>query len=380
MSQVSLTKVQQVVKSLVRKASGPDGGTNGILRHLPPLAVKDLHKLFCLVEQTGEVPQQWRTSQIALLVKNQEIERPIALCHVAYKCWLKCRYSLVSGWLEKFKHIAPWDAARPGVAAIDICVKRVLLAEIAGARQKTQNFSFLGFKYFLRDCFAQSDAIQMGFPFVVLNGAIQVYRGARILQGDSQASPPAYSQRGILAGCPVDARSPALSKVVLCPACKRVHEAGLAEVLDTWIDDISADVEHANPQIAARKAFRPFTLFKDLLPTSELLLNFKKSAFTCSDVKAVGALRKFLGPEVCGVVKDLGVDNSAGRRRRIPQAKTRLQKASARSSKLRKLGVPSKLSVRTSRVGVQTAATWGHQAQGLVPKRLQQGNMQQGNL
>ena len=203
MSQVSLTKVQQVVKSLVRKASGPDGWANGILRHLPPLAVKDLHKLFCLVEQTGEVPQQWRTSQIALLVKARKFERPIALCHVAYKCWLKCRYSLVA---RKVQAYGAMGAARPGVAAIDICVKRVLLAEIARARQKTRISLFLDLSTFyeiVSHSQLHENAIQVGFPFVVLNGAIQVYRGARILQGDSQASPPAYSQRGILAGCPV---------------------------------------------------------------------------------------------------------------------------------------------------------------------------------
>ena len=67
------------------------------------------------------------------------------------------------------------------------------------------------------------------------------FTGARVLQGDSQSSPPAYAQKGILAGCPV---APALSKVALFPVCKQVHQAGIAAVLDVWIDDISADVEH----------------------------------------------------------------------------------------------------------------------------------------
>ena len=206
---------------------------------------------------------------------------------------------------------------------------------------------------------------------MVLNGAIQDYRGGRILQGDSQSSPPAYAQKGILAGCPV---APALSKVALFPACKQVHQEGLARVLDVWIDDISADVEHFDPQIAARRAYKLFSHFKGLLPASELLLNFKKSAFTCSDPKAAAALKKLLGPDdpkVCGVVKDLGVDNSGARRRRIKQSKARLDKASARNHKLQKLSVPTrKIAVRVNRVGVQTTATWGHQAQGLAPKRM----------
>ena len=168
--------------------------------------------------------------------------------------------------------------------------------------------------------------------------------------------------------------APALSKVALFPVCKRVHQDGLATVLDVWIDDNSADVEHFDPQIAARRAYKLYSLLKGLLPASELLLNFKKSAFTCSDPKAAAALKKLLGaddPKVCGVVKDLGVDNSGARRRRIKQSKARLDKAAARNSKLQKLAVPTrKIAVRVNRVGVQTTATWGHQAQGLAPKRM----------
>ena len=145
---VSFNKVHKVVKTLSKKAPGPDGWTNGLLRKLPAPAINDLLQLFKVVETTGLVPQQWRTSQIALLVKNQEIERPIALCRVVYKCWLKTRYHLVNEWLQSFKTIAPWDAARPGIAAIDICVKRVFMAEIARARQKARISMFLDLSTF----------------------------------------------------------------------------------------------------------------------------------------------------------------------------------------------------------------------------------------
>ena len=360
---VSFNTLRKVLKTLPKKAPGPDGWTNGLLRKLPSPAIEDLLSLFEVVEKTGLMPQQWRTSQIALLVKNQDIERPIALCHVVYKCWLKTRYHLVNQWLKEFKILAPWDAARPGIAAIDICVKRVFMAEIARARQKALSTFYETVSHSL----LHSNAIEL----VVLNGAVQIYRGARILQGDSQSSPPAYAQKSILAGCPV---APALSKVALFPVCKRVHQDGLATVLDVWIDDISADVEHFDPQIAARRTYKLYSLFKGLLPASELLLNVKKSAFTCSDPKAAAALKKLLGaddPKVCGVVKDLGVDNSGARRRRIKQSKARLDKAAARNSKLQKLAVPTrKIAVRVNRVGVQTTATWGHQAQGLAPKRM----------
>ena len=114
-------------------------------------------------------------------------------------------HHLVNEWLQCFKTIAPWDAARPGIAAIDLCVKRVFMAEIARARQKARISLFLDLSTFyetVSHSHLRANAIEVGFSLVVLNGAIQVYRGGRILQGDTQSSPPAYAQRGILAGCP----------------------------------------------------------------------------------------------------------------------------------------------------------------------------------
>ena len=167
---VSFNKVHKVVKTISKKAPGPDGWTNGLLRKLPSPAINDLLSLFKVVETTGLAPQQWRTSQIALLVKNQEIERPIALCHVVYKCWLKTRYHLVNEWLQKFKAIAPWDAARPGIAAIDICVQRVFMAEIARARQKARISLFLDLSTFyetVSHSLLQANAIEVGFWFLM---------------------------------------------------------------------------------------------------------------------------------------------------------------------------------------------------------------------
>ena len=89
---VSFNKLHKVVKTLCKKAPGPDGWTNGLLRKLPSPAIEDLLNLFKVVETTGLMPQLWRTSQIALLVKNQDIERSIALRQ------LKTRYHLVNKW------------------------------------------------------------------------------------------------------------------------------------------------------------------------------------------------------------------------------------------------------------------------------------------
>ena len=59
-------------------------------------------------------------------------------------------------------------------------------------------------------------------------------------------------------------------------------------------------------------------------------------------------------------MRDLGVDHQAGRRRRIPVLKQRLNKAKQRKIKLRNLKLPAlKLRLRLHRGGIQPVALWG---------------------
>ena len=71
-----------------------------------------------------------------------------------------------------------------------------------------------------------------------------------------------------------------------------------------------------------------------------------------------------------GLVKDLGVDSAVARRRRVATSNARLQKAMGRSRKLGRLKVPvRKKRAQVASTGVFTVATFGHQGQGLAPKR-----------
>ena len=72
-----------------------------------------------------------------------------------------------------------------------------------------------------------------------------------------------------------------------------------------------------------------------------------------------------------GLVKDLGVDSAGARRRRVATSNARLQKAMGRSRKLGRLKVPvRKKRAQVASTEVFTVATFGHQGQGLAPKRM----------
>ena len=361
-------------RRLPNKAPGPDGWTVQVLKALPLQACEWIAEVCHRVEVTGEAPAQWTVSLVVLMAKKPQIERPIALCHVVYKAWVKARYYLVEQWLEGFTALAPWDAAVKGTACLDVSIGRALQFEIAKARGKKRAALFVDLSTFYETISRQKleeSALRLGFPMVLLNVAFQVYRGCRLLSAENRISPGAFAGQGILAGCPI---APALSKLALFECCQRAHSSKFADSISVWLDDISGDVESKHPKETARRIYKFYLLLKEELGSAELLMSKEKSAFVCSDGETTKALRAMLkadDPKVVSVVKDLGVDAAGAARRRVDQQTARIQKASKRSHRLRKLKVQRKpVMARICNVSILTTGTWGHQAQGLAPSKI----------
>ena len=71
------------------------------------------------------------------------------------------------------------------------------------------------------------------------------------------------------------------------------------------------------------------------------------------------------------MVKDLGVDSAGGRRRRITTQAKRFGSAARRNKRLHVLRLPRRPQrTRAYRASILTAAVWGHEGQGIAPKRL----------
>ena len=101
----------------------------------------------------------------------------------------------------------------------------------------------------------------------------------------------------------------------------------------------------------------------------------KKTAFIGTDKHVNRALKDLLTdeePPVVPVMRDLGIDHQAGRARRIPVMKQRMQKAQQRRLKLRNLKIPTlRVRLRLHRGGIQPVAIWGVESQGLAPRYRQ---------
>ena len=176
-------------RRLPNKAPGPDGWTVQVLKAIPLQACEWIAEVCHRVEETGEAPAQWTVSLVVLMAKKPQIERPIALCHVVYKAWIKARYYLVDQWLESFTAQAPWDAAVKGTACLDVSIGRALQFEIAKTKGKKRAALYVDLSTFYESICHQKleeSALGLRFPMVLLNVAFPGLSGLQTVVGREQ--------------------------------------------------------------------------------------------------------------------------------------------------------------------------------------------------
>ena len=124
------------------------------------------------------------------------------------------------------------------------------------------------------------------------------------------------------------------------------------------------DVTGSNAVQVAKTAVEAYRELQHRLTDLGLKVNPKKTAFIATDKQTEQALKGILQehePPISTVMRDLGIDHQAARRRRIPVLRQRLQKAKQRRLKLRTLKIPAfENQVKTSQRGHTTCGTLGH--------------------
>ena len=371
---LTLADLQPRLSKLSNKAGGADGWSYAQLKLLPQEALESLLLLFRAIECDGLLPEQWLTSLVTMLPKNNRVERPIALCNATYRLWAKLRYPEVESWVKSFQQTAPWEQAVPGQSTLDVSITRLLQAEIARSRKLSRIVLFVDLQTFYESIAHTAIAeqvLQHNFPAVCADTALKIYRGARYIAAESTVSPRCYAESGLMAGCPY---APALAKLALFPSLSKLSSSNLTSNITAWLDDVSVDTEGPVAATTAAKAVKSFHLLKQSLSLDGLKMSLTKTCFVCTDAPSEKALKKLLSPEdppVTPLARDLGTDYSGSRRRRITIARARQDKGRSRSGRLRQLRIPSLTHKwRVFKGGVFATAAWGHQAQGLAPKRL----------
>ena len=354
------------------KKGGLDGWTFRALRNIPDSSYQQLAELFRLFEVELSLPIQMQAVQVVLLAKSPEKERPISLTSVLWRVYSKMRRPLLESWLREYAAFAPFDAATPGHTSLDPALSRLVKAEDHKFRKITFITLFVDLEGFydgvdFSRLLAQGKALQ--FPPLLLELSLQVYAGPRSIHSEGVSTLALWPQKGLCAGCPY---APTVAKLTTHAPLQGISQHPGVSHADLWLDDISVDISHADPEVAASLALSAARKLEDLLSVEKLSINKTKTKFVVNNTKAAKALNTMRGegdPQVTDLVRDLGVDSAGAKRRRVTQALKRFKMGRARNQKLHRLGTGGKAH-RLYATSILTAEIYGHQGQGLSPKRL----------
>ena len=123
----------------------------------------------------------------------------------AYRAWCRTRYPLHDRWLAQYRAISPWDRAIKGISSLEVAVMRILKGEVhrhTGKSSVTLLLDLKGFYENVDHVELVEKAMELGYPAILLQGALQLYQGHRHLVAENMVSPPLVATKGILAGCP----------------------------------------------------------------------------------------------------------------------------------------------------------------------------------
>ncbi|CAE7295568.1 unnamed protein product [Symbiodinium natans] len=370
---LNTVEVKARIKKLALKSPGPDGWRIDHLQAMDDKAVEAVVSFYHECEAKAAWPQQMTVSLIAMLPKNLTRERPIALLHILYRTWVRLRWDLVSTWQAGYAKNATYDKAVPGSCCLDVAVGRLLRNEVAKTNGVHVVSLFVDLESFFDTIQFQqliTAATALQYPPLILKMALEVYMGARYLVADGVLSAGIRATNGVQAGCPA---APSLAKVALHPVIDKIQRRRDVTNVDCWLDDVSIDIQHKSFKQAADSAIRVYRSLKDGMDANGFTISSKKTGFVASSTQASKHLRGLLlphEPQVYDVMRDLGVDSTGGRKRRLVTSATRAKKAHARQSKLSRLGPPPSTKLRVVKAAITSVALWGHPSVGVSPKRM----------
>ncbi|CAE7835037.1 unnamed protein product [Symbiodinium sp. CCMP2592] len=354
---LTVPNLQKLLKKAGKKKGGPDGWSYPALRALDPAALQLVADFLARAEAEVLLPFQLTCVQVALLPKSADKVE-----------------GRRGAWTSAYAPAHPWDRAVPGQASLDTALARLVRSEHSKL-EKTHIVSlFLDLRGFF-DSVSYERLLLQGlahsFPPLHLWFALQVYQGPRCLVADSIAATPLFPGRGVPQGCPL---APSLSKLTMSEPLQKVSSLPSVTNTDLWLDDVSLDVVGSDPVEVASAALQAYRVLHASLGLEGLEVETTKTKFVAGTVRARAALQQLRRPgepDTADLVKDLGLDCAAGRRRRITTAQKRFRTGIGRVRHMRRLRIRRRwVRGRLLQASALKAGLYGHQAVGVAPKRL----------
>ena len=260
------------------------------------------------IDARGEWPAQATFTQIALLPKSLDSERPICPSAVGHH-----------------GTAPPQEMASASKRPMPLREGHAERDSSQRSSVKVSSFSKGPSSSTLNISMTPLTGRDLQLPAVIMHHAMVIHAAPRWLCAEGQADKPFHTQYSITAGCPF---SVALAKVYLWKTCKQLYRIHPSLVVSSWVDDLSADMVGKSPQYVAKTLAKVLAQLGTSLDMNPIL-GKNKSGFLVSSNELKKALQEALpkdSPTIQRVLKDLGCDSTGGRLRRLPTQKARFQR------------------------------------------------------
>ena len=280
-----------------------------------------------VMEAIGMPPPQLATLSYVLLPKPRGGFRPICIFPGAIRIWSKCRRPFLSPWVAANDRV--YFNCGTGRRAVDPVWRNAARTEAklaADPKSAAGTVLWDAAKFFERFCLRRlyERGKRLGIDLWLLRMAINLYRGPRYFSMDGASTGPfLFSDSGLPAGCRfanifvrVYTMEGLDGFVSMCPEL----------TLDTFIDDLAFSAEGTESFVAGALVRGASHLKRIVQSGFRCSIAQSKAAVVSSSDIVVKKVRAALGEDAgpfCQHAAFLGVDYTAGRRRRHGAATTR---------------------------------------------------------
>ena len=202
---------------------------------------------------------------------------------------------------------------------------------------------------------------------------LDLYRAPRTIRADGCYSTPVIIYNSITQGC---ARAIDMARGMLYELLDQMHIQHPRTSIREWVDDLHQRVQGTLAFVTKELTTTANQLVQGL---HRLNLNISnKSTLVCTHKEITTAVQKTLwdqhrlriGSSHTG--RDLGIDNSVGRRRRTPTTAQRKTKARLKNPRVKRIAALGGPGLKLHHTSTQPQFNYGHQALGMAPTTLQQ--------
>ena len=275
----------------------------------------------------------------------------------------------------EINNMEDYDSARIGGSALHAALKRNLRAEVAFWLGHESAAMFNDFEKFFDTIDIKiliQNALDEGFPPVMLALVLQQHLAPRVIQANGFSSDPMSVVKSILAGCK---SSVALTRVYLKPGIKPLSKKHKQAHVGTFVDDTSMQSVGAYFEQVSDKLVPALADFGDVAKKLKLLLS-PKAVISASHPSLALSLQRELKNnyglifKINNSARDLGIAHSAGVAKPDKVLKDRLKSKKNRISRTAGLAKVSRKARKLYTGSGFAATSFGHQGSGFTEAAL----------